>query len=82
MAGPETIEVPVNVDLKFPVGIYAALAEAAGAIGAIPKDKTNTQQQFAYRSIESIVGAAKPILSDLKISVIPTGFDVISTAEV
>ncbi len=82
MAGPETIEVPVNVDLKFPVGIYAALAAAAGEIGAIPKDKQNTAQNFAYRSIESIVAAAKTVFEKYGISVVPSGHEVISSEQV
>lgn len=65
-----------------PIGIYTALAAAAGEIGAIPKDQTNTAQGFAYRSIESIIGAAKPLFEKYGISVVPNGHEVISSEEV
>ncbi len=65
-----------------PTGIYGALAEAAGAMKAIAKDQENTQQHFRFRSIETIVAHAKPILADLEISVTPAGFVVISQEEV
>ena len=65
-----------------PVGIYAALAAAAGEIGAIPKDKRNTAQGFDYRSIESIVAAAKTVFEKYGISVVPNGHEVISSEEV
>lgn len=53
--------------------LFEALAEAAGRMSALPKDQENEQQRFAFRSIDAIVGHAKPILKDLGIAIIPTG---------
>ncbi len=73
---------PRPPEVTEPVGIYTALAAAAGEIGAIPKDKQNTAQGFAYRSIESIVAAAKVVFERYGISVVPNGHEVISSEEV
>ncbi len=54
------------------IGIYAALAAAAGEMKAIEKDQENTGQGFKFRSIETIVGHAKPILAAHEISIVPT----------
>ena len=63
-------------------GIYAAVAAAAGEMKAIEKDQQNTGQGFKFRSIETIVAAAKPILTKHEISITPNGFEVISSEEV
>lgn len=63
-------------------GVYHALATAAGEMKAIPKDQRNTQQNFDYRSIEAIVGHAKPLLRDEGLAIIPTGFELIQTEQV
>ncbi len=63
-------------------GIYAAIATAAGEMKAIEKDQQNTGQGFKFRSIETIVGHAKPILAKHEISITPNGFEVISSEEV
>ncbi len=55
-----------------PIGIYAALAAAAGQMQSIAKDQTNEGQGFKFRSIETIVGHAKPILAAHEISIVPT----------
>ena len=52
-------------------GIHKRLAEAAGRMPSLGKDERNTAQGFAYRSIEAIVAAAKPVLSELGISIVP-----------
>ena len=59
--------------------LFEALAEAAGKMEAIAKDQRNTQQNFAFRSIEAIVGHAKPILKEAGVSVIPV--NVYTTSE-
>jgi hypothetical protein len=56
----------------IPTGIYGALAAAAGEMKAIEKDQQNTGQGFKFRSIETIVAAAKPILAKHEISIVPT----------
>ena len=55
-----------------PIGIYSALAAAAGEMKSIAKDQTNEGQGFKFRSIETIVGHAKPILAAHEISIVPT----------
>lgn len=87
MVEPATVEVEVKPIVTdpvpgWPIGIYTALAAAAGEIGAIPKDQQNTAQGFAYRSIESIVGHAKVVFEKYGISVVPNGHEVISSDEV
>lgn len=56
-------------------GIHAALSEAAGRIGALPKTEQNKEQHFAFRSIDSILAHAKPVFSELGISVTPSVVD-------
>ncbi len=51
--------------------IHERLAIAAGKMPALGKDKKNTQQQFAYRSIEAIVREARPLFAELGIAVTP-----------
>lgn len=63
-------------------GVYGALAEAAGEMKAIAKDQRNTQQNFDFRSIESIVGHAKPLLAKHSLAIVPGGFDVLSSERV
>ena len=52
--------------------LFEALAEAAGKMSAIEKDQENTGQGFMFRSIDQIIGHAKPILSELGITIIPS----------
>jgi len=54
-----------------PTGIYGALAVAAGEMKAIEKDQKNQGQNFMFRSIDTIVGHAKPILARNEISIVP-----------
>jgi hypothetical protein len=63
-------------------GVYQALALAAGAMKAIDKDQTNQAQGFKFRSIESIVAAAKPLLYENDLAIIPTGFELLSSEQV
>lgn len=62
--------------------LHSALAGAAGAMKAIAKDQTNQQQQFKFRSIEAIVAAAKPLLAERGLAIVPAGFTLISTEQV
>lgn len=65
-------EVGGQVKVISPPGeVYKALSEAAGRIAAIAKDQENREQGFSFRSIDSIVGHAKPILKDLGLSIVP-----------
>ncbi len=68
--------------LGWRTGIYGALAAAAGEIGIVPKDRENTAQGFAYRSIETIVGKVRPVLAKHEISIVPSQHEVISSEEV
>lgn len=52
--------------------LFEALAEAAGKMTAIEKDQQNTGQGFMFRSIDQIVGHAKPVLSELGITIVPS----------
>lgn len=76
MTKPEAIEVEINPTVNWPkigpIGIFSALAAATGEMKAIEKDQTNTGQGFKFRSIETIVGYAKPILAKHEISIVPT----------
>ncbi|MGI5885421.1 MAG: ERF family protein [Candidatus Spyradocola sp.] len=52
--------------------IYSLLALAADEIGAISKDKRNTQGSgFMYRGVDDVMNALHPILSKLGIVVVP-----------
>lgn len=62
--------------------VYESLALAAGEMKAIPKDQRNREQGFDFRSIETIVGHAKPLLEKYQLALIPVGFRVLETAEV
>jgi hypothetical protein len=52
-------------------GIHAALADAAGRIGALAKTEKNREQGFMFRSIDAILAASKPVFAELGISVTP-----------
>lgn len=60
-------------------GIYAALVKVAGSMPAIPKDQENREQGFQFRSIGAIVAAAKPLLHEHAVVIVPAGYDVISS---
>ena len=51
--------------------IYEAMTKVMAEIGAIGKDKTNTQQGFKYRGIDQVYNELQPILSKNKIFTLP-----------
>lgn len=51
--------------------IYAALAKANKAIGAIAKGNTNQQQGFKFRGIDDVYNELHSILADCEIFIIP-----------
>ena len=67
---------------EYTKAIYEAIADAAGEMKAIPKNQRNQQQNFDFRSIESIVGHAKPLLTKHSLAIVPSGFDVLHTEQV
>lgn len=51
--------------------IYSAISAAMADIGAIGKDKVNTQQGFKFRGIDDVMNALKPILTKHQIFTAP-----------
>lgn len=51
--------------------IYQAISGVMGDIGAIAKDKTNTQQGFKYRGIDDVMNALSPVMVKHKMFVVP-----------
>lgn len=58
------------------VPVQVALAQAAAAVGAIPKDDMNQDQGFKYRGIERILAAVGPALHRAGVVVMPKVIDV------
>ena len=56
--------------------VQVALARAAAAVGAIPKDDKNEDQGFKYRGIERILAAVGPALHKAGVVVLPEVVDV------
>lgn len=56
-------------------GIYAAINAIMDEIGAIGKDKRNTQQNFQYRGIDDVMNALQPALVRHKVFVTPEVLD-------
>lgn len=63
------------IDPSLP-SVQVALAKAAAAVGAIPKDDLNKDQGFKYRGIERILAAVGPALHRHGIVVLPRVVDV------
>jgi hypothetical protein len=51
--------------------IYELIGKAMSVIGAITKDKKNTQQGFMYRGIDQVYNALNPVLAELGIFFCP-----------
>ena len=60
------------VQNTVPAGkIYAAIAGVISDVGAVGKDKVNTQQGFKYRSIDDVFNAIHPALAKNKVFIVP-----------
>ena len=55
--------------------IYKLIGQAISKIGAIGKDKTNTQQGFKYRGIDQVYNALNPVMAELGIFIAPEVID-------
>jgi len=53
------------------MNIHTAICNIMSEIGAIGKDKTNTQQNFKYRGIDDVMNALQPLFIKHKVYVIP-----------
>jgi hypothetical protein len=52
-------------------GIYTAISNVMSEIGAIGKDKENTQQHFKYRGIDDVMNALQPLLVKHRVFIVP-----------
>lgn len=55
--------------------IYELIGKAIGMIGAIGKDKVNSQQGFKYRGIDQVYNALNPVMAELGIFFCPEVID-------
>ena len=55
--------------------IYQLIGKAIGKIGAIGKDKINSQQGFKYRGIDQVYNALNPVMAELGIFFCPEVLD-------
>ena len=55
--------------------IYGLIGKAIGMIGAIGKDKVNSQQGFKYRGIDQVYNALNPVVAELGIFFCPEVLD-------
>lgn len=55
--------------------IYQLIGKAIGMIGAIGKDKVNSQQGFKYRGIDQVYNALNPVMAELGIFFCPEVID-------
>lgn len=56
--------------------IYTAIAEMVGEIGAISKDKRNTQGTgYNYRGIDDVMNALNPLLAKHKVFIVPEALE-------
>jgi len=53
------------------IKIYKSIIGVMSEIGAIGKEKTNTQQNFKYRGIDDVMNALQPLLIKNNIFVVP-----------
>ena len=51
--------------------IYAAISKIMSSIGAVKKNKNNTQQGFAYRGIDDVMNALHPAMVENKVFAVP-----------
>lgn len=51
--------------------IFGAIAAVIADVGAVAKDKVNTQQGFKYRSVDDVFNALHPALAKNKVFIVP-----------
>lgn len=51
--------------------IYGLIGQAMRKIGAIKKDRKNTQQGFMFRGIDAVYNALNPVMAELGLFIIP-----------
>lgn len=51
--------------------IYGAICDVMSELGAISKDKKNTQQNYAYRGVDDVMNALQPLLMKHRIFTVP-----------
>jgi len=62
--------------METPKLIYAAIAAMVGEIGAITKDKRNTQGTgYNYRGIDDVMNALNPLLAKHQVFIVPEALD-------
>lgn len=71
-----TEPVTIRIDDDPQPQIYSLLANIADMIGAITKDKRNTQGSgFMYRGIDDVMNALHPLLAKFGVTIIPNVLD-------
>jgi hypothetical protein len=53
------------------MNVYQAIVGVMGDIGAIGKEKVNTQQNFKYRGVDDVMNALQPLLVKHKLFIVP-----------
>jgi hypothetical protein len=53
------------------MNIFSAISGVMSEIGAIGKDKENTQQHFKYRGVDDVMNALQPLLIKYKVFIVP-----------
>jgi len=53
------------------MNIYESITKIMSELGAISKDKVNSQQGFKYRGIDDVMNALNPLLAKHKVFVVP-----------
>ncbi len=54
------------------MSIYESITKIMSEIGAIGKDKVNSQQHFKYRGVDDVMNALQPLLSKYHVFIAPT----------
>ena len=53
------------------MNIYEAITSIISEVGAIGKDKENTQQGFMYRGIDDVMNTLQPLFAKYKVFIVP-----------
>lgn len=53
------------------MNIYQSIASIMSEIGAIGKDKKNSQQGFMYRGVDDVMNVLQPLLTKHKVFIVP-----------
>ncbi|MCL2474850.1 MAG: ERF family protein [Chloroflexi bacterium] len=51
--------------------IYQSINQVISQVGAVGKDKKNTQQNYAYRGVDDVMNALQPALAEAKLCIVP-----------